>query len=52
MSKLLKWYLPDSKGDGFVSKTSILCLGLLYCKGSTYDKGKVLYDMIPAKSSQ
>ena len=48
---LLKWYLPDSQGDGIISYTSLLSLGLLLCKGSIYDKSKVLFLLIESNSS-
>jgi hypothetical protein len=40
---LLKYYLPDSHGDGLVSYTSAMTLGLLLCKGTIYDKARILF---------
>lgn len=49
---MLKYYLPDSKGDGLVSYTSLLSVGLLLCNGSTYDKAKVLHQLVESNSSE
>lgn len=43
---LLKYYLPDSQGNGVISYNSLLSLGLLLCKGSTHDKAQVLLKCI------
>lgn len=51
LTVLLKWYMPDSKNYGMISYTSVMCLGLLLCAGSIYDKAKVLFQLVESNSS-
>ena len=30
----------------YISKTTLICLGLLWCKGSVFEKAEVLFDII------
>ena len=46
LSILLKNYMPDSSNDGLLSYTGVMSLGLLLCTGSTYEKAKILFQLV------
>lgn len=48
---LLNNYMPDSSGDGILSYTSVMSLGLLLCQGTTYDKARILYQLVESNNT-
>lgn len=43
--------MPDSLGDGMLSYTSMMALGLLLCQGSIYEKAKILYQLVESNNN-